>query len=105
MRGVWHAGRTVSELRSELAPIGGLETTSRPLTIQSLSFLDAVKHFAGPLVYESVYMKAKSDYVLTPLNAAAIHTLLGAVAAVPVGGIAVLCDAYGGHISDVAAGD
>jgi FAD/FMN-containing dehydrogenase len=105
MRCIGQSVGTVSELRSELAPIVGLETTSRPLTIQSLSFLDAVNHFAGPLVYESVYMKAKSDYVLTPLNAAAIQTLLGAVAAVPVGGIAVLCDAYGGHISGVASGD
>jgi FAD/FMN-containing dehydrogenase len=48
-------------------------------------------------------MKAKSDYVLTPLGPAAIQVMLAAVAAVPVGGIALLCDSYGGRISDVAA--
>jgi hypothetical protein len=28
-----------------------------------------VKHFAGPLDYELVYMKAKSGFMLTPLDA------------------------------------
>ena len=96
---------TESELRSALKTMVGLQAPSSPLTIQSLSFLNAVKHFAGPLDYESVYMKAKSDYVFTPLGAAAIQAMLAAVAAVPVGGIALLCDAYGGRISDIAAGD
>src|SRR5262249_59755935 len=49
-----------------------------------------------------VYMKAKSDYVLTPLDAAAIHDMMAATAAVPVGGIVLLCDAYGGKVADVA---
>jgi hypothetical protein len=79
-----------------------MEIPSSPLKIQALSFLDGVKHFAGPLNYESVYMKAKSDYVFGPLSSSAIQDLLNAVAAVPVGGIAVLCDAYGGQIADVA---
>jgi FAD/FMN-containing dehydrogenase len=96
---------TESELRNELRTIIGLEAPSSPLAVRSLGFLDAVKHFAGSLDYEQVYMKAKSDYVLTPLGADAIKTLLSAVAAVPLGGIAVLCDSYGGRISDVAAGD
>jgi FAD/FMN-containing dehydrogenase len=96
---------TESELHNALKTIVGMQAPSSPLTIQSLSFLDAVKHFAGPLDYESVYMKAKSDYVFTPLGPAAIQAMLAAVAAVPVGGIALLCDAYGGRISDVAAGD
>jgi Berberine and berberine like len=67
--------------------------------------LDAINHFSGGLNYESVYMKAKSDYVLSPLSPSAIASLLDAVAQVPVGGIAVLCDAYGGAISDLAAAD
>ena len=64
-----------------------------------------MKHFAGPLTYESVYMKAKSDYVFSPLASSAIGNMLSAVAAVPVGGIAVLCDAYGGQIGNVPVAD
>jgi hypothetical protein len=105
MRCIGQSVGTKSELSNQLKPIVGLETPSSALKIQSLGFLDAIKHFAGPLDYESVYMKAKSDYVLAPLGTAAIQALLAAAAAVPVGGIAVLCDAYGGKISDVAAGD
>jgi hypothetical protein len=105
MRCIGQSTGTESELRNELRTIVGLEPPSSPLTIRSLSFLDAVKHFAGPLDYESVYMKAKSDYVFTPLTPAAIQAMLAAVAAVPVGGIALLCDAYGGRISDVATSD
>jgi FAD/FMN-containing dehydrogenase len=105
MRCIGQSVGTESALRQQLKTIVGLETPSSALKIQSLGFLDAIKHFAGPLDYESVYMKAKSDYVLSPLGAAAIQALLAAVSAVPVGGIAVLCDAYGGKISDVAAAD
>jgi FAD/FMN-containing dehydrogenase len=92
-----------AELRTNLRPMLQLDTPSRPLAVQSLAFLDAVKHFAGPLDYVSEYFKAKSDYVLSPLGTDAIHAMLAAVAAVPAGGIALLCDAYGGRIADVAA--
>jgi FAD/FMN-containing dehydrogenase len=105
MRCIGQSVGSQAELQHELHPLVGLEPPSSPLTVQSLGFLDAVKHFAGPLEHESVYMKAKSDYVLTPLAPAAVQVLIAAVAAVPVGGIAVLCDAYGGRISDVAASD
>jgi FAD/FMN-containing dehydrogenase len=105
LRCIGQSTGTESELRNELRLFVGLETPSSPLTVQSVSFLDAVKHFAGPLDYESVYMKAKSDYVFTSLTPAAIQAMLAAVAAVPIGGIAVLCDAYGGRISDVATSD
>ena len=76
---------------------------SSPLSVQSLGFLDAVKHFAGPLAYEQVYMKAKSDYALSPLGSAGIDAMMAAVAPVVAGGIVLLCDSYGGKISDVAA--
>ena len=94
-----------SELRTQLHPLVTMVAPSSALSIQSLSFLDAVKHFAGPLDYESVYMKAKSDYVLTPLAADAIQAVMTALAAIPAGGVVLLCDAYGGRISDVAAPD
>src|SRR6202047_4348693 len=80
-------------------------SAQKPLNIQTLSFLDAINHFSGGLDYESVYMKAKSDYVLSPLSPSAIAAMLAAVAQVPVGGIAVLCDAYGGAVAAPAGGD
>jgi hypothetical protein len=105
MRCIGQSIGSKSELRTQLAGLASVETPSSPLKIQTFSFLEAVKHFAGPLNYESVYMKAKSDYVLNPLPPPATAAMLGAVAAIPVGGIALLCDAYGGAISDVAAAD
>lgn len=103
MRCIGQSVGTETELRNALRPLTTLQPPSSALSVQSLSFLNAVKHFAGPLEYQSVYMKAKSDYVLTPLDSAGIHDMLAAVAPVPVGGIVLLCDSYGGKISDVAA--
>jgi hypothetical protein len=105
MRCIGQSIGSEAELRNELHSLVTLETPSSPLRIQGLSFLDGVKHFAGPLTYESVYMKAKSDYVFSPLASSAIGNMLSAVAAVPVGGIAVLCDAYGGQIGNVPVAD
>jgi FAD/FMN-containing dehydrogenase len=93
---------TEAELRANMRPMLQLDVPSRPFTVQTLGFLDAVKHFAGPLDYESVFMKAKSDYVLSPLGSDAIHAMLAAVAALPSGALVLLCDAYGGKIADVA---
>jgi FAD/FMN-containing dehydrogenase len=103
MRCIGQSVGSEAELRGNLRPLLALDAPSRPLTVQAFAFLDAVKHFAGPLDFESVLMKAKSDYVLSPLGADAIHALLAAVAALPAGGIALLCDAYGGRIADLAA--
>ena len=102
MRCIGQSVGSEAELRSQLRTLTTLETPSSPLTVRQLGFLDAIKHFAGPLDYESVYMKAKSDYVLTPLISG-IPDMLAAVAAVPVGGIVLLCDSYGGKIADVAS--
>jgi hypothetical protein len=103
MRCIGQSVGTETELRHQLGTFVNLEAQSRPLTVLSLGFLDAVRHFAGPLGYQSVLFKSKSDYVLTPLSPAAIQVMLATVAAVPVGGIVLLCDSYGGRISDVAA--
>jgi FAD/FMN-containing dehydrogenase len=103
MRCIGQSVGTETELRSQLRPLTTLQSPSSALTVQSLSFLNAVRHFAGPLDYESAPFKAKSDYVLTPLDSAGMHDMLAAVAAVPAGGVVLLCDSYGGKISDVAA--
>ena len=71
--------------------------------LETCRTINAVKHFAGPLEYESAPFKAKSDYVLTPLDSVGIHDRMAAVAPTPVGNIVLLCDSYGGKISDVAA--
>jgi FAD/FMN-containing dehydrogenase len=92
-----------SELRAQLKPLVAMEAPSSALSIRSLSFIDAVLHFAGSLEYTPVYMKAKSDYVLRPLTSDAIKAMMGATA--EVSGVSLLCDAYGGKIADVAAAD
>jgi FAD/FMN-containing dehydrogenase len=103
MRCIGQSVGTQTELRNNLVTLTKLDTPSSALTIRSLGFLDAVKHFAGPLDYQSAFFKAKSDYVLSPLGPAAIQAMMAAVAPVPTGGIVLLCDAYGGKIADVAA--
>jgi FAD/FMN-containing dehydrogenase len=92
-----------SELRAQIGPMLKMDKPSSALSILSLSFLKAVQHFAGPLDYESVYMKAKSDYVLTPLSTAAITAMMAAASQAST--VALLCDGYGGKIADVAAAD
>ena len=97
---------TEAELRSQLAALVSLETPFSPLSIRSLGFLDAVNWFGGvtpgqPVAYASVYMKAKSDYVLSPLGTNAIQAMMAAAAA--ASGVVMLCDAYGGRIADTAA--
>ncbi len=92
-----------SELRSQLGPMIKMDKPNTSLSIHSLSFIKAVQHFAGPLDYESVYMKAKSDYVLTPLSTDGITAMMAAAA--QASSVALLCDGYGGKIADVAASD
>jgi Berberine and berberine like len=48
-------------------------------------------------------MDAKSDFVLSPLPAAAITQLFTSIMSWPSGNVAALCDAYGGAISQLAA--
>jgi FAD/FMN-containing dehydrogenase len=103
MRCIGQAVGSETELRNQLKPLIAMDAPSRPLTVQSLSFLNAVLHFtANDVSYHSVYMKAKSDYVTTPLDSAGIRDMMAATASVPVGGIVLLCDSYGGKIADVA---
>ena len=102
MRCIGQSVGSETELRNQLKPLIAMDAPSRPLTVQSLSFIKAVDHFTGGTDYQSVYMKAKSDYVTTPLDSAAISDMMAATASVPVGGIVLLCDSYGGKIADVA---
>jgi FAD/FMN-containing dehydrogenase len=102
MRCIGQSIGSESELRNELRQLTTLFSPSTPLRVQTLSFLDGVKHFAGPLVYESLLMKAKSDHVLAPLSASGIDAIMAALAPIAPGGIVLLCDSYGGKIADIA---
>ena len=87
-----------SQLQRALRPL------SRAPQIQSMSFFAAVNHFAGGKngwTYSSTPMKGKSDYVVSPLSDDGATTLMNQVGAKP--GIYVICDAYGGAITSVAA--
>jgi Berberine and berberine like len=53
--------------------------------------------------YETMYMDAKSDFVLSPLPAAAITQLFTSIMSWPAGNVAAICDPYGGAISALAA--
>jgi len=103
MRCIGQSVGTETELRSQLRPLTTLRAPSSPLSVSSLGFLDAVKHFAGPLDYESTLFKAKSDYVLAPLSSAGIADMMAALAPIAAGGVVLLCDSYGGKIAEIAA--
>ncbi|WP_217571481.1 FAD-binding oxidoreductase [Mesorhizobium sp. GbtcB19] len=103
MRCIGQSVGSEAELRAELKRLTTSQAPSSALTVHSLAFLDAVNHFAGTLTYQSELMKAKSDYVLSPLSARGIATMMAAVAPIAPDGIVLLCDSYGGKIADVAA--
>lgn len=89
-----------------LAQLANLTSVSPPAsgpTIVKRTFLQAVTAFAGGLDYETIYMDAKSDFVLTPLPSAAINQLFASIMSWPAGNVAALCDAYGGAVSALAS--
>ena len=98
---------TTANLQSQLNTHLIVRPPTTALAIVSRSFLNAVKFYGGPFDYETVYrttiMKAKSDVVTTPLASAAIDTMIQQVLSLMPGAIALLCDPYGGAISNLAA--
>jgi hypothetical protein len=54
--------------------------------------------------FEQILMKARSDYVLTPLTSHGIATMMVNLAPLAAGAIVLLCDSYGGRIAGIAAG-
>ena len=85
----------LSNLTSVAAPASGPSIVKR-------TFIGAVNAFAGGSEYETIYMDAKSDFVLSPLPNAAISQLFASIMSWPAGNVAALCDAYGGAISQLA---
>jgi FAD/FMN-containing dehydrogenase len=73
------------------------------LVTTTMTFAKAANIFnGGGPAYESVLMKAKSDYVTEPMTEQGILTLLDGLQKAP-GEIAVLFDSYGGAINKVAS--
>jgi FAD/FMN-containing dehydrogenase len=77
------------------------------LAITRKSFRDAAAGFAGTggldQAYAPVFMKAKSDFVPSPLPATGMRALFKAILAAPANTIVAICDPYGGAIADVPA--
>jgi FAD/FMN-containing dehydrogenase len=91
-----------SDLASLLQPLTSVGTPTRVRT-QTLSYLDAMAHWAGGKARLS--FAAKSDYVNTPLPQAAIAALVNGVAArQSTGRGAIFLDAHGGAINRVPKG-
>jgi hypothetical protein len=81
-------------------PLTSVGTSTVPT--QSLSFIEAARHFAGDGDKQRVYFKAKSDYAVEPLNSQAIDALLAALKR-NTEPVTVIFEAYGGAINRVAS--
>jgi FAD/FMN-containing dehydrogenase len=98
-----------ADLASLIQP---LTSTGTPIRVRTftLSYLDAVLHFAGcreaaACTDRRLTFKAKSDYVRKPLSEDGIARLVSAIAARQSQGPgAIYLDAYGGAINRVAPG-
>ncbi len=94
---------TQSKLVSELKRLQNLAGSADTQSTNTLTFARAAAIFnGGGPAYESVLMKAKSDYVTGPMSEQAALALLGGLQKAS-GEIAVLCDSYGGAINKVAS--
>lgn len=90
-----------SVLQNELDRLQNNSATAHSMSVNSYDFIDAAHHFNGDSVgYQSVFMKAKSDYVRKPLSDAGFLALFHSIlsAARP---IAVMADSYGGAVNRV----
>jgi FAD/FMN-containing dehydrogenase len=85
---------TLQELRRELRSL------SNSASVVTLTFLQAVRHFAGSWSYPVQRMKGKSDYAVSPISDEGLTTLMSGVSHST--GVYVICDAYGGAIANVA---
>jgi FAD/FMN-containing dehydrogenase len=90
--------RLIAELK-RLQKLGGAAET---LTTSTLTFARAATIFnGGGPAYQSVLMKAKSDYITAVMTEQGVMTLLNGLLAAPAE-IAILFDSYGGAINRIA---
>jgi FAD/FMN-containing dehydrogenase len=94
-----------SKLKVELTRLQKLAGPAVDFSTKSTTFMAAAIVFNGGKnapPYESVFQKAKSDYVTDPMSEQGILTLLRGLLSAP-SSIAVLFDSYGGEINKVAS--
>ena len=100
------AGLSVGSQTSLISELKRLQKLAGPPDAQStstLTFARAATIFnGGGPPYESVLMKAKSDYITEPMSEQGVLALLNGLQNAP-GEIAVLFDSYGGAISKIAS--
>ncbi len=87
-----------AKLQAELQKI----TREKPnhQRLEPMNIVQAVHHFAGGNAYQSVHMKAKSDYLYEPLSDDGIRALFAGLQKHQ--GITATMDGYGGAIAKVA---
>jgi FAD/FMN-containing dehydrogenase len=91
-----------TRLTAELKRLQKLAGSADMLSTSTLTFARAATIFnGGGPAYESVLMKAKSDYVTAAMSEQGVLTLLNGLQKAP-GEIAVLLDSYGGAINKIA---
>jgi len=94
---------TESKLKAELNRLQRLAGSADMQRTSTLTFATAATIFnGGGPAYESVLMKAKSDYLTQAMSEEGVLALLNGLQKAP-GEIAVLCDSYGGAINKVAS--
>lgn len=89
-----------SELDRELADLEKAAGATTRNSSETKKFIDSVHYFAGGEAYESIFMKAKSDYVTEPMSEEGMMALMKGLLANPAA-IDVICDSYGGAINKV----
>ncbi len=88
-------------LNQELDRLQKQSFEAHSVSSKTVPFLSSAAHFNGPDTgYQSVMMKAKSDYVSQPMTGEGIRALLEGLIAAP-GVIGVLADTYGGAINRI----
>lgn len=94
------AGVTLGSLDDLKKQLAALVTGDKPVsfTVAPMSFMDMVLKFGGRTAYESIFMKAKSDYMFKPMTDDGLRTLMNALIAAP-SLVSAMFDSYGGAIS------
>ena len=88
-----------NDLQRELENLN-LHSRCDKSSINEMSFIESVHHFAGSSQYQSVYMKAKSDYLKSPMSDQGFMTMMKSLLA-QSSSLDILFDSYGGAISRV----
>jgi hypothetical protein len=91
------------QLKSELKNL--LSINASKVTLKTMNFIDSVSHFSGgDAEAKPTYMKAKSDYVFSPLSTMGVQTLIESLNQQKPDVVAIF-DSYGGAVSRPGNGE